>query len=47
MKIKAKTTRLAFTPEEKEGYYNWVKKSHTVQRNKKKFHRPTEKRKEF
>ena len=45
MKIKPKTTRIAFTPEEKRGYFERIVNSARVQRNRKKYHRPSQKEK--
>ena len=43
MKIKAKSTKVPFTPEEKQGYFERIVNSARVHRNRKKYHRPSQK----
>lgn len=43
MKVKAKSTRLPFTKEEKQGYFERIANSARVHRNRKKYHRPSQK----
>ena len=46
MKIKVRQTRLPFTEEERRGFYERVKNSARVHRNRKKFYRPDNKKEE-
>jgi hypothetical protein len=43
MKLNVKKTRLAFTSEEKRKFYETVKGSARIHRNRKKFYRPVAK----
>lgn len=44
MKIKVRKTRLAFTEEERRGFYERIKGSARVHRNRKKYYRSTDKK---
>ena len=44
MKLNTRKTRLPFTPEELRGFNEKVKGSSRIFRNKKKYHRPTNKK---